>query len=142
MSGNELLLDGYLTSDSKFGYRDQEVQVTLYLPEGSMLYADDNTYSFHRNQGFYGDILENGQEEHFLKIIDDQTICEDCPADSWDDDNYRNEENDWDSSDDFNGRINVNGEEMNIRINEDGIEVNDKKVNRLKIDSTGIEINN
>jgi len=142
LNGNELLLDGYLTSDSKFGYRDQEVQVTLYLPEGSMLYADDNTYSFHRNQGFYGDILENGQEEHFLKIIDDQTICEDCPADSWDDDNYRNEENDWDSSDDFNGRINVNGEEMNIRINEDGIEVNDKRVNRLKIDSTGIEINN
>ncbi|MCB7479886.1 PspC domain-containing protein [Christiangramia sediminis] len=143
--GNELLLDAYLTSDSKFGYRDQEVQVTLFLPEGTTLYADENTYSFHSNQDYYGDILENGQEGHFLKIVDGETICEDCPADTWDsEDNTWNEEGteDWDTSDDFNGRINVNGEEMNIRINDEGIEVNDQKVNRVKIDSTGIEINN
>ncbi|SDR89535.1 PspC domain-containing protein [Gramella sp. MAR_2010_147] len=142
--GNELLLDGYLTSDSKYGYRDQEVQVTLFLPEGTTLYADDNTYSFHSNQEYYGDILENGQEGHFLKIIDGETICEDCPADTWDsdDDTWDEDENDWNTSDDFNGRINVNGEEMNIRINEEGIEVNDNKVKRIKIDSNGIEINN
>jgi len=143
--GNELLLDAYLTSDSKFGYRDQEVQVTLFLPEGTTLYADENTYSFHSNQDYYGDILENGQEGHFLKIVEGETICEDCPADTWDsEDNTWNEEGteDWDTSDDFNGRINVNGEEMNIRINDEGIEVNDQKVNRVKIDSTGIEINN
>ncbi|WP_300436287.1 PspC domain-containing protein [Christiangramia sp.] len=142
--GNELLLDGYLTSDSKYGYRDQEVQVTLFLPEGTTLYADDNTYSFHSNQDYYGDILKNGQEGHFLRIIDGETICEDCPTDSWDsdDDTWDEEEEDWDTSDDFNGRINVNGEEMNIRIDDQGIEVNDQKVRRVKIDSNGIEINN
>ncbi|MDR5589972.1 PspC domain-containing protein [Christiangramia sp. SM2212] len=148
--GNELLLDGYLTSDSKFGYRDQEVQVTVFLPEGTTLYADDNTYSFHSNQDYYGDILKNGQEGHFLKIIDGETICEDCPADTWEDDDTWNDESedwnqdneDWDTSDDFNGRINVNGEEMNIRVNDEGIEVNDQKVNRVRIDSNGIEINN
>ena len=142
--GNELLLDGYLTSDSKYGYRDQEVQVTLFLPEGTTLYADDNTYSFHRNQEYYGDILENGQEGHFLKIIDGETICEDCPVDSWDDedDTWGEDEEDWDTSDDFHGRIDVNGEEMDIKINDQGIEVNDQKVSRIKIDSNGIEINN
>lgn len=142
--GNELLLDGYLTSDSKYGYRDQEVQVTLFLPEGTTLYADDNTYSFHRNQEYYGDILENGQEGHFLKIIDGETICEDCPVDTWDDedDTWGEDEEDWDTSDDFHGRIDVNGEEMDIKINDQGIEVNDQKVSRIKIDSNGIEINN
>jgi len=142
--GNELLLDGYLTSDSKYGYRDQEVQITLFIPEGTTLYADDNTYSFHRNQEYYGDILENGQEGHFLKIIDGETICEDCPADTWDDedDTWSEDGEDWDTSDDFNGRIDINGEEMNIRVNDEGIEVNDQKVNRIRIDSNGIEINN
>jgi len=142
--GNELLLDGYLTSDSKYGYRDQEVQITLFIPEGTTLYADDNTYSFHRNQEYYGDILENGQEGHFLKIIDGETICEDCPADTWDDedDTWSKDGEDWDTSDDFNGRIDINGEEMNIRVNDEGIEVNDQKVNRIRIDSNGIEINN
>ncbi|CAL65965.1 PspC domain-containing protein [Christiangramia forsetii] len=144
LRGNELLLDGYLTADSKYGYRDQEVQVTLFLPEGTTLYADDNTYSFHRNQEYYGDILENGQEGHFLKIIDGETICEDCPLDTWDDedDTWDEDGEDWDTSDDFHGRIDVNGEEMDIKINDEGIEVNDQKVNRIKIDSNGIEINN
>ncbi|MDX1761575.1 MAG: PspC domain-containing protein, partial [Christiangramia sp.] len=52
--GNELLLDSFYTSDSGYGYRDQEVQVTLYLPEGVILYADDNTSSFHRSFESYG----------------------------------------------------------------------------------------
>ncbi len=142
--GNELLLDGYLTSDSKFGYRDQEVQVTVFLPEGTTLYADDNTYSFHSNQEYYGDILNNGQEEYFLKIMDGETICENCPADTWDNDSdsWEEDEEDWDTSDDFNGRVNVNGEELNIRVNDEGVEINDQKVSRVKIDSNGIEINN
>jgi len=141
--GNELLLNSYFTSDSSYGYRDQEVQITLYLPEGITLYADDNTSSFHRNDRFSGDILNSGEEGHFLKIKQDETLCEDCPVETWDtdDDNWDEDSEDWDSSDDFNARIDVNGEEMNIRVNDEGIEVNDQKVNRIKIDSNGVEIN-
>ena len=141
--GNELLLDGYFTSDSNYGYRDQEVQVTVYLPEGITLYADDNTSSYHRNYESYGDILNSGEEGHFLKVSEDETLCEDCPVDTWEDnedDRWDNEENDWDNSDDFNARIDVNGEEMQIRVNDEGVQVNDQKVNRVRIDSNGIEL--
>ena len=142
--GNELLLDSYYTSDSSYGYRDQEVQVTLYLPEGITLYADDNTSSFHRSNSSSEDILNSGEEGHFLKVMQDETLCEDCPVDTWDseDDNWDEDTEDWDSSDDFNARINVNGEEMNIKVNDDGMKVNDQEVERIKIDSNGIEINN
>ncbi len=140
--GNELFLDSYFTSDASYGYRDQEVQVTLYLPEGIVLYADDNTSSFHSNDSFSGDILNSGEEGHFLKVMEDETLCEDCPVDTWDseDDTWEEDSEDWDSSDDFNARIDVNGEEMNIRVNDEGIEVNDQKVNRVKIDSNGVEL--
>ena len=144
LMGNELLLDSYYTSDSDFGYRDQEVHVTLYLPEGTTLFADENTSSFHRND-FFDDILNSGEEGHFLKIMEDETSCEDCPVDSWDDNSdydWDDEGEDRDTSDDFNGRINVNGEEMNIRVNDEGIKVNDETGNRVRIDSNGIEINN
>ncbi|TBW28923.1 PspC domain-containing protein [Gramella sp. KN1008] len=143
--GNELLLNSYFTSDSSYGYRDQEVQVTLFLPEGTTLYADENTSSFHRNTDYYGDILISGEEGHFLKIMENETSCEDCPVDTWDDsenDTWDEESEDWDSSDDFNARVNVNGEELNIRVNDEGLEVNDQKVHRVRIDSNGIEINN
>ena len=143
--GNELLLDGYYTSNAKYKYREQEVQVTLFLPEGISLFADKNTYSFHRNSDYYDDILDNGQEEQYLKVIEDEIICPDCPVEEWDDEDdnsWDNEEDDWDTSDDFNARVDVNGEEMNIRVNDNGVRINNESVKRIKIDSNGIEINN
>ena len=143
--GNELLLDSYFISDSSYGYRDQEVQVTLFLPEGTVLWADENTSSFHSNADYYGDILISGEEGHFLKIMENETSCEDCPVDTWEDsenDSWDEGSEDWDSSDDFNARVNVNGEEIDIKVNDQGLEVNDQKVDRVRIDSNGIEINN
>ncbi|WP_298247682.1 PspC domain-containing protein [uncultured Christiangramia sp.] len=146
--GNELLLDSYFITDAKSGYRDQEVQITLYLPEGTTLYADDNTSTFHRNTDSYEDILHNGEEEHFLKIIDGGTSCEDCPVeDVWDDDSgdWDSEdtwEDDYDTSDDFNARVDVNSEEVNIRLNDNGVEIQDKDGDRVRIDSNGVQIQN
>jgi phage shock protein PspC (stress-responsive transcriptional regulator) len=143
--GNQLLLDSYFTTDSGFGYREQEVQVTVYLPEGLTLKADDNTSSFHQNTDYYGDILISGEEGHYLKIMENETRCEDCPVDTWEDDDedtWESDTEDWDDSDDFNARVNVKGEKMNIRINDEGVEVNDQNNGRVKIDSNGIEINN
>lgn len=144
LMGNELLLDGYFTSDAEDGYRDQEVQVTLFLPIGTILYADENTSSYHRNYESFGDILNNGDEEHFLKIMENETLCEDCDTNTWESDNntWEEEDTDMDPSDDFNARINVNGEELNIRVNDQGVEVKDQEGDRIKIDNDRIQINN
>lgn len=76
--GSTLGLNAYLTTAIENKYRDQEVEVIVYLPIGTVLYADDNTYSFHRNDSYYRDILDNGDEEHYLLIEDGQTRCLDC----------------------------------------------------------------
>ena len=133
--GNELRLDSFLTTDFKNKFRDQEVYVTLYLPEGTTLYADKNTYSFHRNPSYYEDILDNGMEEHYLKVIKDGIDCPDC--------------------ENFKINIDINNDNSGIKIDDDGIEIKgedgsliidkngvkgkseDVKVN---IDSNGIEI--
>jgi len=78
--GSTLGLNAYLTTAIENKYRDQEVEVIVYLPIGTVLYADDNTYSFHRNDSYYRDILDNGDEEHYLLIEDGQTRCLDCPG--------------------------------------------------------------
>ena len=117
LTNNELLLDAYLTTAFENKYRDQEVELILYLPEGSILYADDNTYSFHRNYSDYNDILDNGMEEHYLKIMHDDTKCLDCDEDTFD--------------------VNVNTE--TIKINEDGIEIRDN-TDHVKINGNGIKV--
>jgi hypothetical protein len=123
---NQLLLNSFFTSPAKYKYRDQEVQVTLYLPEGASLVADDNTNSFHRNTDYWGDILINGDEEKVLKITEDAAICEDCPVEEWETES----EDEWDEDGDFNARINSGDEEVNIQINSRGVTVDKKPVKK------------
>ena len=137
-SGNELKLGGQLTTAPENKHRDQEVQVTLFLPEGTILYADDNTYSFHRNSDWYNDILENGKEERYLLITKNGTECLDCPEgeDSWED-----SDEEWleDDDDEINARINVDGKEINVKIDKKGVKVQDEKNEEImKINSSNI----
>ncbi|WP_353777827.1 PspC domain-containing protein [Winogradskyella sp. 3972H.M.0a.05] len=76
--GSDLVLDAFHVTDYNNKFNDQEIQVILYLPEGTILKADRNTYSFHRNSSYYNDILDNGMEEHYLKVISNDVICLDC----------------------------------------------------------------
>jgi phage shock protein PspC (stress-responsive transcriptional regulator) len=76
---NTLRLDGYFITDLENRYRDQEVEITLYLPIGSILFADTYTKSYHRNYASYNDILNVGDEEKHLLIRDGKTECLDCP---------------------------------------------------------------
>lgn len=118
-NNNTLLLDGFLTSTIENKYREQEVEVVLYLPEGSILFADNNTYSFHRNSSRWDDILNNGDEEQYLLIQDENTKCLDCPAFK-----AKIESEDWET------RVNESFEYKNkkegnhIRLNEDGLDIN------------------
>jgi len=84
---NTLLLDGFFVTNTENKFRDQEVELVLYLPIGTILIADKNTYSFHRNDSRYNDILDNGDEGQQLLIKDGLTECLDCPVFDETDDN-------------------------------------------------------
>jgi len=119
---NELLLNGYFLTDIENKFRDQEVQITLYLPEGSIVNIDDNTYSFHRNYRQYGDIIDNGFEEHYLKVIKDDVICLDCA-----DENK------------FKINIDIHSEDSKFKLDDKGLLIEDEDVKAV-IDSSGISI--
>lgn len=111
LRNNRLLLNSYLTSEVSNHYREQKVEVVLYLPIGSTLYADDNTYYYHRNTDEYGDILHNGDEEKYLKITENGTECRDCPVeeeDPWGD----SSDEEWENSTEENNpeEDTINGE--------------------------------
>ncbi|MGB1137098.1 MAG: PspC domain-containing protein, partial [Flavobacteriaceae bacterium] len=65
-----LELDPFLTTDLAHKYRDQHVEVIVYLPTGSVLWADHNTHSYHQNTKAYNDLLDSGYEGHYLKVMD------------------------------------------------------------------------
>ena len=119
---NTLALNNYFLISPEQKYNNQEVDVTIYIPEGAVIYADDNTYYYHRNHDQYGDILENGDEEHYLKVINDATECLDCP------------EAEASLNDNKHGNVIINENGINITINEDG------ENGKIIIDENGIDI--
>ena len=118
---NTLLLNSYFLTDFKSKYRDQDVEIIIHLPEGSVLFADDNTYYYHRNWTRTNDILDNGMEEHYLTIIEDDVECNTCPIDE-----------------SFDVDIDLKDDDASLKINEKGIEVKVDSAS-LTIDGTGIK---
>ncbi|PQB04660.1 PspC domain-containing protein [Aureitalea marina] len=123
-SDGQLTIDGYFTTDFANKYRDQEMEIVVYLPVGTILYADQNTYTFHRNDSYYRDILNNGDEEQYLLIEDGSTSCLDCPEGEdqewrnvdeddryYDDDDgiiyFKNDEGDWIKVEKRPGRLEI-----------------------------------
>lgn len=137
IKGNVLELNGYLTTDIDNKFRDQDVEVYLYLPEGTILYAEENTYSFHRNSSYYNDILDNGMEDHYLEITNNGVKCLDCDDEDYKvkidinnstsglkiDENgvkFKKDSLDVEFSDQG---VKANGNDVKVNINEDGIEI-------------------
>lgn len=120
LEGNTLNLNGYFLTDFENKFRDQEIEVVLYLPEGSVLNANDNTYSFHRNSSSYRDILDNGFEEHYMRVMHNDLICLDCPKDK----NYKVD-------------INIKKEDTQFKLDKDGLEIKDSN-SQLKVDKNGL----
>jgi len=137
-SDNRLELDPYLLTDFKDKFSDQYVKITVYLPEGTVVWTDDNTYSFHRNSSGYRDILDNGFEEHFLKVIKDDVICLDCSKDSSYKMNIDIKDEDSKFKLDSDG-LEIKDADVNIKINRDSV-IGETKSIKTTIDSSGISI--
>ncbi|MGB1308463.1 MAG: hypothetical protein ACPG6B_06110, partial [Oceanihabitans sp.] len=127
LANKQLDLDAFLTTNAANKFRDQEVELILYLPEGSVLIADENTYYFHSNASYYNDILDNGTEGHYLKIKNGFTKCLDCEE--------NNEENEA-----YHININVNEDDASLKINEKGLEIKTEE-SHLIIDENGVNGN-
>lgn len=119
LENNTLSLNNYFLASADQKYNSQEVEVTLYIPEGTVIYADDNTYYYHRNDDRYGDILENENEEHYLRVLEKSVECLDCPEGEYED---------------KHGNVIINRNGINITINEDG------EKGKITIGENGIDI--
>jgi phage shock protein PspC (stress-responsive transcriptional regulator) len=125
--GNQLILDNYLITDLKNKFRDQEIEITLYLPKGTLIKPDASMRNYDRTDGDYF-LWNPDSNNEIYKVEDNKIRCLNCPTDE-----YNNSEND--------------STETSVTINEDGISVtNDTLINsknnikELKINKDGIII--
>src|SRR5690606_9891062 len=138
-SNGKLMLDSFLTSDIKNHFREQAVRVTIYLPEGTVLYADENISSFHRSSDYYGNILDYNSAGNYLTITENGVSCENCDLE--DEDEWENSE--WDegmkeSIDSTSFETDTIREQVEININEEGGQVNNNNLHTVTLGKNGI----
>lgn len=76
--GNELILDNYFLTDTKNKFRNQEVDIYLYLPNGIVYYPDANVerYLDGSNADFE---YYYGPEGYKYKVQNSELKCLNCP---------------------------------------------------------------
>ena len=139
--GNTLQLDSYLTTNIHNKYSEQEVQVIVYLPEGAILYADDNTYRYHRNSSYYNDILKNGMEEEYLRIIEDDVVCESCETNKSSSNKSKTKSDTHSVKFNKNEGLTIKSEDsLKLKTNTKDLSTEGSKVNVKINDENGVEI--
>jgi phage shock protein PspC (stress-responsive transcriptional regulator)/ribosomal protein L7/L12 len=124
--GNQLIFDNYLLTDAKNKFRDQEIEITVYLPEGVLFKTDSSVKHYDwSDDDFFN--LHYSSDNYTYKVENRKVKCLDCPDD----------ENDHDDR---------NDNQTNITINENGVTIKgdttkvQKNLKELKINKDGIII--
>jgi hypothetical protein len=130
--GNKIVLDNYLITDFKNKYRDQEVELTLYLPEGTLLKPDSSVQEYDNSDDSFFN-LHFSSDDYIYKVGNSQVKCLNCPPEE-------NEWNDVENADADSTSTSVTLNENGILIKEQNKEEVDKEVKSVKINKDGITI--
>jgi phage shock protein PspC (stress-responsive transcriptional regulator) len=131
--GNQLILDNYLITDLKNKFRDQEIEITLFLPEGTLFKVDSSVQHYDRSDDDFFN-LHYSSDNYLYKVFDSKVKCLDCPADE-------NEYDDVDEDADTSTAAVTKNDNISIKINgEEIMNTESKKSGSLTIDENGIVI--
>ncbi len=147
--GNKLILDDYFLTNLENKFRDQEVQLFLYLPKGTIFKTDENVKEYDESDNDFFN-LHHSSDSYTYKVEDSKVKCTNCPKDETDEYNDGDEDFNVDVDIDTDNEENINIKSPNININKDGISITADSTNtdtddrkdfkELKINKDGIII--
>ena len=76
---NSLLLDGFFITDISNKYRNQQIDITIYVPEGTVVYNDDSTNSYYSYNSNFKELNNWDSDAHYFRILKNKVDCLDCP---------------------------------------------------------------
>ena len=78
MVGNQLILDNYLLTEMASKYRNQHVELYLYLPKGTLFKMDKSLQQYDQsNDEFFN--LHFSSDDYLYKVDTNQVKCLTCP---------------------------------------------------------------
>lgn len=78
LEGNILILDNYLLTNVTDKFRDQEVAIYLYLPEGTVFKMDESTQHYDESDNDFFN-MHSSSDDYIYKVNSNQVKCLNCP---------------------------------------------------------------
>ncbi|MBE8727913.1 PspC domain-containing protein [Flavobacterium hungaricum] len=132
INGNHLILDNFFLTDVKNKFRGQEVDIYLYLPEGQLFKPDSSIKDFYKYDDDFFDLNDDGNFNY--KVEGAKVRCLNCPT------NDRQDEEDYDTTEEVNTIDNDTVKEVSIKINGKEVLNGKKTKGRLTTDKNGVII--
>lgn len=90
IENNNLILDNYWITDLANKKHDQEVELFLYLPKGTLFKVDKNFKHFDRSENDYFN-LHHSSDAYVYIVAENKVLCTNCPINEDDDEtNFEN----------------------------------------------------
>ncbi|MDR6967993.1 phage shock protein PspC (stress-responsive transcriptional regulator) [Flavobacterium arsenatis] len=135
LQGNQLILDNYLLTEASNKFRNQEVEINLYLPVG-ILFKADEAFRDRDNSDDEFFNLHHSSADYLYRVDSSKVKCLTCPADENEFQDVENEDLETTSDTIKKVILEVNGKEI-IRT-----ETVTSKKKGLRIDENGVIIKN
>ncbi len=139
--GNQLIFDNYFLTEIKSKIRNQEVQIFLYLPKGTILKPDSSMQEYDESDNDFFNLHYSGN--YIYKVGDNKVKCLNCPSDENEykdvtfDENY---DEDIDKFIDSAGSLEIDKDGIVIKKAKDKSDKNNEDIKSIKIDKDGISI--
>jgi phage shock protein PspC (stress-responsive transcriptional regulator) len=132
LEGNQLILDNYLLSSVAEKFRDQEVNIYIYLPEGTAFKVDESAQHYDESDNDFFN-LHYSSDTYTYKVNNSQVKCLNCPEDE-------NEYNDVDMNITEDISENDTIVTTTVKVNGEVVRVNQSSKKGLKVNENGIII--
>nr|WP_294937922.1 PspC domain-containing protein [uncultured Flavobacterium sp.] len=144
IQGNTLILDNYLLTEIENKFRNQEVKIFLYLPEGAIIHPDENTSEYlnnhYSNYHFYSD-----SNDSYYKLEKDELKCLNCPeedeevTEEWSDDEIHIEVPGEPGAPGEPGEPGEPGKTTTVTVNKNGVQIKESQKTVQK-EVQGVEV--
>ena len=125
LNNKNLVLNGYFLSEFKNIFKDQSIDITIFLPTNAIIYLDKSTRTFLYDVDNVQDIHDRDMPKHYYKMTEAGLECLDCDSNIYGNSFKSNNEH-------FKLNIDSDGVQIKVSDGEDEAEV--------KIDENGIII--
>jgi phage shock protein PspC (stress-responsive transcriptional regulator) len=130
LEGNQLILDNYLLTNLADKFRDQEVAIYLYLPEGTLFKTDGSVQHYDESDNEFFN-LHFSSNDYIYKVNSTQVKCLNCPEN----------ENEYDdvktgTSEEIKGNDTI--VTTTVKVNGEVVTINQSAKNGLTINKEGV----